>query len=49
MAHGLGWTENYGAGGVANGGNYSFSVPSDGATTVFSYDLATHILTVTRG
>lgn len=40
------WTENYGAGGVPDGANIAFTVP-EGATTTFSYDPGTHILTVT--
>ena len=40
------WDENYGAGGVPNGSNISFTVlPGDGKT-LFSYDATTHILTV---
>jgi pullulanase-type alpha-1,6-glucosidase len=46
-AHGLSWDENYGAGGAPGGGNIGFTVPSDGTAVVFSYDLATHVLTVT--
>jgi len=44
-AHGLSWAENYGVGGAPDGANYSFSV-SEGETVTFSYDLATHELTV---
>ncbi|MFL6197770.1 MAG: hypothetical protein ACJ76J_01210, partial [Thermoanaerobaculia bacterium] len=43
------WTENYGAGGVQNGPNISFTVASDCAETVFSYDAATHVLTISTG
>ena len=39
------WDENYGAGGVQNGANLPFSV-GPGATATFSYDAATHVLTV---
>ncbi len=46
VAHGLGWDENYGAGGVLDGANIPVSVP-DGATVTFSYDSATHLTTVT--
>jgi pullulanase-type alpha-1,6-glucosidase len=46
VAHGLSWTENYGAGGVAGGGDITFSVPSDGVVVTFSYVLATHVATV---
>jgi len=49
VAHALSWDENYGVGGVPDGPNYQFSVPADGATTTFSYDLAGHVLTVTSG
>ena len=38
--------ENYGAGGVPNGANIPFSV-SPGAEVRFSYDAATHVLTIT--
>jgi len=47
VAHGLSWDENYGAGGVPNGGNIAFQVPADGSIVTFSYVLATHLLTVT--
>lgn len=47
VAHGLSWDENYGDGGVANGGNITLTVPADGAKTTFSYDSATHRTTVT--
>ncbi len=40
------WTENYGAGGVPNGANIPFTVATDGAPTVFSFDSATNVLTV---
>ena len=45
VAHNLGWAENYGADGVLNGGNITFSA-STGKPTTFSYDLATHVLTI---
>ncbi|HET8981330.1 MAG TPA: alpha-amylase family glycosyl hydrolase, partial [Pedococcus sp.] len=44
--HGLSWTENYGAGGAPGGANIDFDVPSDGVQVVFSYDVASHVLTV---
>ena len=47
VAEGLSWTVNYGVGGVPDGPNYAFTVPADGAKTTFSYDSATHVLTVT--
>jgi hypothetical protein len=40
------WDENYGAGGVANGPNIPFAVPTGGAEVCFSYDAASHVLTV---
>jgi hypothetical protein len=40
------WTENYGAGGVPDGANIAFTVPVN-ATTTFSYDAGTHLLSVT--
>jgi pullulanase len=43
------WDVNYGAGGVQNGPNIPFVVPSDCATVTFAYDSATHLLTVTIG
>ena len=49
VAHGLSWAENYGQGGVPDGPNYQFTVPRDGATTTFTYDPATHVLTITSG
>ncbi|WP_130014304.1 pullulanase-type alpha-1,6-glucosidase [Serinicoccus sediminis] len=46
VAHGLSWDENYGAGGAPGGDNIGFSVPSAGVLTTFSYELETHVLTV---
>ncbi len=43
------WNENYGAGGVQNGPNIPFVVSSDCEPVLFSYDSATHLLTVTVG
>ncbi len=40
------WDENYGVGGVAGGDNYQFSVAA-GEAVEFSYDSASHILTIT--
>jgi glycosidase len=40
------WDENYGAGGVPNGPNIPFSVPRNGAGMIFSYDSASHVLTI---
>lgn len=45
VAHGLSWDENYGADGVRNGGNISFSA-TEGELVTFRYTLATHLLTV---
>ncbi|MDJ0322330.1 pullulanase-type alpha-1,6-glucosidase [Cryobacterium sp. PH31-AA6] len=45
VAHNLGWAENYGANGVPNGANIGFSV-TEGKQTTFSYDLASHVLTI---
>lgn len=41
-----GWTTNYGAEGKAGGDNIKFTLAADGEVS-FSYDLETHILTVT--
>ncbi|MGH3881099.1 MAG: pullulanase-type alpha-1,6-glucosidase [Actinophytocola sp.] len=49
VAHGLSWAENYGAGGARDGANIGFAVAQDGDPTSFSYDLATHVLTVSAG
>jgi pullulanase-type alpha-1,6-glucosidase len=43
------WDENYGAGGARDGANIGFTVARDGDRTTFSYDLATHILTISAG
>jgi len=43
------WAENYGAGGVPNGPNISFTVPVDNAKVTFSYDAASHVLTIRAG
>ncbi|WP_420747137.1 pullulanase-type alpha-1,6-glucosidase [Ornithinimicrobium sp. Y1847] len=45
-AHDLSWDENYGAGGAWDGDNIAFSVPAAGTAVTFSYELATHLLTV---
>jgi len=42
------WDVNYGQGGVPNGANIPFTVPEgDGVITNFTYDSASHVLTVT--
>ncbi|HEX3553026.1 MAG TPA: pullulanase-type alpha-1,6-glucosidase [Thermoanaerobaculia bacterium] len=43
------WTVNYGVGGVSNGANIPFTVASDCAETVFTYDSNNHVLTVSAG
>ena len=45
VAHGLSWAENYGADGVRDGANISFSA-SEGKVTTFRYTLETHMLEV---
>ncbi|MDQ3248355.1 MAG: alpha-amylase family glycosyl hydrolase, partial [Chloroflexota bacterium] len=42
------WDVNYGVGGELNGANFAFSV-ADGDTVTFSYDTASHILTINAG
>jgi pullulanase-type alpha-1,6-glucosidase len=46
VAHDESWAENYGAGGIQNGPNIPFNVASDCQATEFSYELSSHILTV---
>jgi len=46
VAIGESWSENYGAGGVQNGPNIPFVVSTDCGAVTFSYDAATHVLTV---
>ncbi|MFL0804047.1 MAG: pullulanase-type alpha-1,6-glucosidase [Agarilytica sp.] len=46
VAHNESWDENYGQNGQANGANIQFNVTADNEPVVFSYTLATHILTV---
>ncbi|NJL29082.1 MAG: hypothetical protein HC897_14960 [Thermoanaerobaculia bacterium] len=46
VAHGESWDVNYGDGGAQNGANIAFSIASDCADTRFSYDLASHVLTI---
>lgn len=45
VAHGLSWTENYGADGVRDGANISFSA-TEGKFVVFRYDVSTHLLEI---
>jgi pullulanase-type alpha-1,6-glucosidase len=43
------WDVNYGDGGVQNGANILFTVAPGGDPVVFSYDAASHILTISQG
>jgi glycosidase len=43
------WDVNYGQGGVQNGDNIPFTVPFDNAKVTFSYNAATHVLTILSG
>jgi glycosidase len=43
------WDLNYGQGGVQNGANIPFTVPFDNAKVTFSYNSATHVLTILSG
>ena len=45
VAHGGSWAENYGVDGVLDGANHTFST-QDGEIVTFSYDPATHQLTI---
>ena len=45
VAHGLSWAENYGAGAVRDGANIPFTAPG-GKPITFTYDVATHVLTI---
>ncbi len=40
------WAENYGQGGVRDGANIVFTVPSDCTEMLFRYDATSHVLTV---
>jgi pullulanase len=46
VAIGESWAENYGQGGVRDGANIPFTVPGACQEIFFSYDAATHVLTV---
>ncbi len=48
VTHGQTWDENYGAGGAPGGGDIGFEVPAE-AQVRFSYDVETHVLTVSAG
>jgi glycosidase len=43
------WDVNYGKDGVQDGANIQFHVPTNGAKTKFSYDAASHVLTIQAG
>ncbi len=45
VAHNLSWDENYGVGGAPGGANIPFSAPG-GKPVTFTYDIATHVLTI---
>jgi pullulanase-type alpha-1,6-glucosidase len=49
IAHNESWDENYGAGGALNGANIAFTVPASCSEIFFSYDAATHFLTIGTG
>ncbi|MCB0115150.1 MAG: hypothetical protein KDD84_13705, partial [Caldilineaceae bacterium] len=40
------WDENYGAGGAPGGDNISFTVAADNDEIVFTYDAASHVITI---
>ncbi len=43
------WDVNYGQDGVQNGNNIIFTVPVDNAKVTFTYNAATHVLTILAG
>ncbi len=45
VAHDRSWDENYGVGGAPGGANIPFSAPG-GKPVTFTYDIATHVLTI---
>jgi pullulanase-type alpha-1,6-glucosidase len=49
VAIGESWDLNYGAGGVQNGDNIGFTVPSDGTEIAFQWDSSTHVLQIFVG
>ncbi len=49
IAHDESWDENYGDGGVQNGPNIPFTVPSSCGEIFFTYDPASHFLTIGTG
>ncbi len=46
MAINEGWEENYGQGGVQDGANIAFSVPSDNLEVTFNYNSTSHVLEI---
>ncbi len=40
------WDENYGVNGVPDGANFAFTVPVNNSPVTFTYDPATHVLTI---
>ena len=40
------WDENYGVGGALNGASYAFHVAANGDPVAFTYDAASHVLTI---
>ncbi|MBK9714868.1 MAG: alpha-amylase [Kouleothrix sp.] len=44
-----GWDENYGQGGAPGGANIAFTVAANNAKVSFSYNAATHVLTILAG
>lgn len=49
VAIGESWSENYGQGGVRDGANIAFTVPSAGTRVTFRYDATSHVLTILSG
>lgn len=43
------WSENYGQGGVQNGPNIPFFVPTNNARVIFIYNPTTHVLSILAG
>ena len=43
------WDVNYGQGGVLNGNNIPFTVPTSGAKVIFRYDSVSHVLSISSG
>lgn len=49
VAANLTWDLNWGADGAAGGDNIAFNVPADGTEMTFSFDSASHVLTISAG